>query len=69
MKLTHHEKREIISWLMTKYDDKLTMLDYCYSIYYEILDHCCKHDMILMSSNEIFFAHLISILYKTYTLR
>jgi hypothetical protein len=69
MKLIQQEKREIIQWLSTKYDDKMTMFDYCYSIYYEILDYCSKHNMILLSKEDIFLGHLISILYKTYTLR
>lgn len=69
MKPNPQEKREIIKWLCQKYDNNTTMLDYCYSVYYEILDHCSKNNMILLLKKDIFFGHLISILYKTYQLR
>ena len=69
MKINSEKKRHIINWLKTTYDGKMTMLDYCYEVYYEILDYCWKHNMHIQPKKEVFFGHLISILYQTYTLR
>ena len=56
-------------WLNTNYDKHSTMLDYCYDIYYEIINYCTNNNMAIVPKNEEFFGHLISILYKTYVLR
>lgn len=56
-------------WLNTNYDKHSTILDYCYDIYYEIINYCANNNMAIAPKNEEFFGHLISILYKTYALR
>ena len=67
--LTPEEKTKILLWLNTKYNKDSTMLDYCYEIYYEILDYCINHNMVIIPKNNVFFGHLISVIYKTYMLR
>ncbi len=68
-KLTPKEKMKMVNWLNTNYGKHLTMLDYCYEIYYDILNHCNNHNMIIIPGKNEFFGHLISVIYKTYMLR
>lgn len=61
-----NNKELIIQWLYTKYDEHNTYYDYCYNIYYEILDYCCKNNLRINIPTNVFLGHLISIIYDTY---
>ena len=58
--------KNILNWLEHKYDDKNTILDYCYNLYQVILDYCTKNDLEVTIPQHVFIGHLASVLYDTH---
>lgn len=60
------KKNQLYNWLIKKYDGQNNYYDYCYSIYYEILDYCSKNNLEISIPEDVFLGHLISVIYETY---